>query len=251
MKKFWVLLLKKSRVLGSVAIRIRGVHPKHLVEIREFWIKKYVKKPDVILDLGCGNGERDFKIANLCKRIVGVDYDKKNILNAKRKAKEKEIKNIQFLHEDMFDVATGQWPPVATDRFDKVILLDVLEHIVDRKKILHCIFSLLKDDGQFFVSVPNRNTSWKKMQKQVGVNYFTDPDHKIEYSKEEIKKELESVGFKITKMEEDVIDTPLAPFFDLIGVFSLSLYKKCLEWKRREVIKHPEETSGWEIICVK
>lgn len=250
MKKFWALILKKSRALSSIAIRIRGVHPKHLVEIREFWIKKYIKKDDVVLDLGCGNGQRDFKIARLCKSIIGVDYDEKSILDAKRNAKEKKITNIQFFHEDIFSVITGR-VSVTTNKFDKIILLDVLEHIIDRKKLLSSIFSLLKDRGQLFVSVPNKNTSWKKLQKEVGVNYFTDPDHKIEYSKQEIKEELEKAGFKIIQMQEDVADTPWAPFFDLIGAFSLSLYKKCLEWKRRGVIKHPEETSGWEIVCIK
>lgn len=249
MKKYLVLLLKKLRALSSVAIRLRGVHPKHLVETREFWIKKYLDKNDVVLDLGCSGGERDFKIAGLCKSIIGVDYDRKSIEDAVDKSKKYGLNNVEFINKDIFDYLTGVrlMGKSLPRQFDKIILIDVLEHVLDRKKLLNNIHASLKADGLFFISVPNKNTSWKKFQKSAGVNYFTDPDHKTEYAKEEIKAELREAGFKIVEMKPDVIDTPWAPIFDLIGGFSLEMYKKLLKWKRDQVLIHPEEASGWEI----
>lgn len=247
MKKYWVLFLKKLRLLSCVAIRVRGVHPKHLVEIREFWVKKYIKKTDIVLDLGCGNGQRDFKIADVCQKIIAVDYSGRNINSAKKHAEVTKVKNIDFVEDDIFQYL-GSHHGV---QFDKIILLDVLEHIVERQKILQKIRRSLKSKGSFFVSVPNRNTSWKRRQEEVGLNYYTDPDHKTEYSQKEIIFELEKAEFKIVEMNPDVIDTPLAPFIDLTGAVSLGLYKKLLAWKRREVFKYPEEASGWEIVANK
>jgi 2-polyprenyl-3-methyl-5-hydroxy-6-metoxy-1,4-benzoquinol methylase len=226
---------------------MRGVHPKHLMEIREFWVKKFINQTDVVLDLGCGNGQRDFKIADVCQKIIGVDYDSQNIESARKNAKINKIKNIDFIKDNIFHFLEEK----MKIQFDKIILLDVLEHIIDRQKLLQKIQLILKDDGLLFISVPNKDTLWKKRQQEVGVNYFTDPDHKIEYSKDEIIRELEKAKFKIIEMNPDVIDTPWAPLFDLIGGFSLGLYKKLLAWKRREVMKNPQETSGWEIVSQK
>ena len=260
MKKYWALFLKKLRILSSVSIRLRGVHPKHLVEIREFWVKKHLKKTDVVLDLGCGNGQRDFKIAKFCRKIIGIDYDKRNIKIAELYAKKNEVKNVEFINRNIFSfvgeglstLPMGRVEKLSpTRKYDKIILLDVLEHVVERKKLLSCIHSLLKNNGQFLLSVPNKNTSWKKFQKEAGVSYFTDPDHKVEYTQAEIVSELQRAGFKIIEIKPDVIDTSWAPVFDLIGGFSLEMYKKCLKWKRDQVAIHPEEASGWEIVCRK
>lgn len=38
------------------------------------------------------------------------------------------------------------------------------------------------------------------MRKKLGVNYFLDPDHKIEHRRAEIVEEINSVGLRIQNM---------------------------------------------------
>ncbi|GAI74512.1 unnamed protein product, partial [marine sediment metagenome] len=106
-------------------------------------------------------------------------------------------------------------------------------------------------NGLVFITIPNADTSWKKLQKKVGLNYFADPDHKIEYSLVEIKKVLKQTGFRIISLKPVVYDTPWVGIFDIIGGFSLSLYSKIAMMKKRKVQHNFKESTGFRITMAK
>ena len=42
-----------------------------------------------------------------------------------------------------------------TSYFDRIILADVLEHLVDPMEVLRKLSKLLKNDGKFLIDIPN------------------------------------------------------------------------------------------------
>jgi len=192
----FIYLLKKSRDLGSLACRLTQwtgksrypIHPKHLVQIEPPWYLEGIQAGDRVLALGCGNGQHVFKAAQKAKEVVGLDKDEKQLAIAQSLAEEKEVGKVKFLRADL-----EKGIKFKDNSFDKILALDVLEHLENRNQFLKEVKRLVKPGGLIFLAIPNRNTSWKKRQKRAGLNSYTDPDHKIEYSLGEIKKLLKEV----------------------------------------------------------
>ena len=98
--------------------------------------------------------------------------------------------------------------------FDRVIAVEVIEHIHDRKKPLEEIFRVLKPKGFAVITVPNKNYPflWDPINWSLETFFQTHfrsdfwtlagiwADHCRIYSKEELKEDLINVGFKIEKM---------------------------------------------------
>lgn len=247
-KKIFVSFLKQLEIGSAIAVRLtkftgkakQPIHPKHLVN-NKLWFAKYLQKQDVVLDLGCGNGQNTLKASKFVKRAVGVDYDKFSLDIARKTANGKNIdfKKLNLEAKLSFGNCT----------FDKVMLLDVLEHLSNRKQILDEIKRILKKDGLLILSVPNSETTWKKLQRKVGINSYSDPDHKIEYSEKGIKNLLKNHEFQIRHFGYGKYDTPLRPIYDLVGAFSLSLYKSILKSRQERSNQNPQEASGFEIVA--
>src|SRR3989344_2668301 len=89
----------------------------------------------------------------------------------------------------------------------------------------------------------------KKIKRSVGVCYYSDPDHKIEYSKKGIISLLKSHKFEIHYFGYGKFDTPLRGIFDIIGSISIPIYKKITKWREKKAKKSPIEASGFEIVA--
>lgn len=55
----------------------------------------------------------------------------------------------------------------------------------------------------------------------MGLPSFSDPDHKIEYNREELEEELAAAGFRVESCSTIVYDTPWYGVIDLLGGLSL------------------------------
>jgi len=89
-----------------------------------------------IIDVGCGEGVMVKKYRALCYDIVGLDqnYQSPNITKG-------SILNI----------------PIATDTFDLVTCLDVIEHLnlMDQPQAVNELHRILKPGGVLYASIPN------------------------------------------------------------------------------------------------
>ena len=82
---------------------------------------------------------------------------------------------------------TSRGPFPFPDRtFEKALFLDVIEHLVPRVAVLRRDPRVLKDDGRLLVSGPNRENSWRRTLRAAGLFAYSDPDHKIEYTRERV-----------------------------------------------------------------
>jgi len=75
---------------------------------------------------------------------------------------------------------------------DNILMLDVLEHLDDRKKSLQEIHRILSSDGHLLITVPSLTSLWSQFDVGAG--------HYLRYNKRTIRKELESNGFEIAKV---------------------------------------------------
>lgn len=252
-KKAYVTLLKKTEIGSAVAVRLTKytgkskipIHPKHLI-VKNPWFTKTISRKDKILDLGSGNGQNSIKAAKRAKSVLGLEIDQNLLELANISSKQKNLKNVKFENANLEKPLK-----LKTAYFDKVIFLDVLEHLKKRDQIIKEINRILKKRGLLYLGVPNSETSWKKLQRSVGISSFSDPDHKIEFSEKSIKTLLVKHSFEIIHFGYGKFDTPFRSLFDIIGSLSLTSYRKINNWRSQKTEKNTDEASGFEIIAKK
>ena len=140
--------------ISTLSININnGVHPKHrILGYHEFFLNK-IENNSKILDIGCGIGEVAFDISKKAQKVVAIDINKKKIESAKRRFSRD---NLTFIVGDATDYNFNE-------RFDYIILSNVLEHIKDRQAFLKKV----KNFGLFFlIRVPMINRSWLTIYKK-------------------------------------------------------------------------------------
>ena len=102
--------------------------------------EKYFKKGDSVLDFGCNYGHSTKLLQNLGYKAEGVDVSEEAILYGKSIG----ISNIFLSNEKTY----------TDGYFDAIMILDVLEHVEDDKKIFEYLTSVLKKDGIMVIMVP-------------------------------------------------------------------------------------------------
>lgn len=245
---WFVLALKKIDLGSAAAVRLTKltgkskvpIHPKHFLT-QTPWFTKYIQKSDRVLDLGCGNGQNSQKAAKFAKEVIGVDFDENLLALARNSAKSK---NIAFKKLDLEKPL-----PFKNASFDKVLFLDVLEHLKNRDQAFEEVQRVLVASGLLFLAVPNSQTTWKRLQRTAGVCSYSDPDHKIEFSAASIRALLAKHKFKILKFGYGKFDIPARGAVDIIGALSLAFYKLVSERREKLAQIHPNEASGFEIVA--
>ena len=224
-----------------------AVHPKHLIaNPGHHWYLDYLNPHDRVLDVGCGNGMHTLKAGEHCREIIGIDYSTESLNLALRLAERSRVTNVRFQEADL----EGNPLPFPEASFDKVLFLDVIEHLNEREKVLKEIKRVLKLEGILLLTAPNRDTTWKRLQRKTGLSSFADPDHKIEYSQAELIEEVSRMGFRLQGEPMPIVyDTPFAGWIDLTGGISLRLYARLARWKRSCAERCPEETTGWRMVA--
>jgi SAM-dependent methyltransferase len=224
------------------------IHPKHLVDAPwHDWYVDYLGSADMVLDVGCANGAHTVKAAAKAKRVVGIDYDVAQLKVATVTARRLGLDNVHLLAWDL----TRAFPfPDAT--FDAALFLDVIEHLHPRLDVLREIRRMLKPEGRLLVSGPNRETTWRQRLRDAGLFAFQDPDHKVEYTRQEFVAELKAGGFVPEGSVLPVVyDTPWAGLIDAVGGLSLRLYARLARWKREAALRNPEESTGFRVVARK
>lgn len=241
----WLLTGISMRLVRWTGKSSQVIHPKHLLKETPEWIK-YFSKEDRVLDIGCHNGQRDFRLSPFVEKIVAFDYDKKAIQNAKKWQEKNNFENIEFL-----ELSAEDKLPFDNDSFNKILFLDVIEHLNNREIVLKECFRILKNGGTMILTAPNKETPWKKFQKNLGLSYYSDTDHKIEYSEVELKDAISITGFNVESVNPIVYDFPLVGLIDIIGGLNLNLYGKLQNWKKLVAQKYPEKSIGFIMISKK
>lgn len=164
-------------------------HPKHaIMDYHRFFLENIDPK-DKVLDVGCGTGEVASDLAAKADLVVGVDIKKGHIEAARAKYRQP---NLKFFESDASTLDLGA---LGVDRFDAVVLSNVLEHLEDRVSFLK---GVAKIADKILLRVPMIDRDWLAVwRKENGFPYRLDPEHYIEYTKDSLKAELAAAGWKI------------------------------------------------------
>ena len=252
----WATAVMANNKAKRLAIRLTKwtgksreyVHPKHLLgedDDEQYWYLRHLDADDHVLDVGCGNGMHTLKTAGRCRCVAGIDRSAESLGVGRRTAIARRADNVGLVRGD---VESGL--PFGAGRFDKVMCLDLLEHVEKRDLVLGEIRRVLRAEGVLLLAVPNRMTSWKRRLKCAGLPSYSDPDHKIEYGPGELADELERNGFVIVTRVPGVYDTPLVGLVDVLGALSLALYRRLSALRRRLAARWPNEDAGFCVVCV-
>jgi len=102
-----------------------------------------------ILDVGCSQGQ--FALEQLlpagARVVIGVDFSAAAIREAQRRSA--NVPNVLFVVGDAMAL------PVAADRFDKIVITEVIEHLPDVTACLSELRRALAPGGDIILSTPN------------------------------------------------------------------------------------------------
>lgn len=148
-------------------------------------IRGYLNAADDVLDWGCGLGQMTWLLER--RELVVTSYDLGRVPNEK-------------LVIDADRLVLGTKPvllPFASSAFDAVLSCGVLEHVEDEMASLQEINRVLKPGGFFFTyQLPQRYAYTELINRWRGLWH-----HKRRYTPATIRKELESVGFRIVRQK--------------------------------------------------
>ena len=98
-----------------------------------------------ILDFGGGTGLLSLPLAKQAKSVTLVDISEKMLEQARLKAEQQDIKNIQFLEQDLLANPLEQ-------EFELIVVCRVLHHMPDLDVALSLFHQHLKEDGQLLLA---------------------------------------------------------------------------------------------------
>lgn len=110
--------------------------------------KTNLKMSDIVLDYGCGTGLISNEISEYVKEIHAIDISSNMIGIAEKKAKERNIANINYARSTIFDER------IKKGSFDVILAFHVLHLLEDEHIALERINELLKPGGLLISATP-------------------------------------------------------------------------------------------------
>ncbi|MCW2843710.1 MAG: hypothetical protein JWN22_1626, partial [Nocardioides sp.] len=164
-------------------------HSSHGVLLR--WLAAV--RPARVLDVGCSDGQFAALAGELGHRVTGVDLVKHVGVAARVE---------HFVEADLNDGL----PTEAGAGYRVVVAGDVLEHVVDPRRLLTDIAGKLADDGEVFVSVPNFAHWYPRARVVTGrFDYdqrgLLDHGHVRFFTRRSFEKLVEQSGLRIVERE--------------------------------------------------
>lgn len=161
-------------------------------------IQKAMPKAGKAIEIGCGNGYSTERLSRIFDDYFVLEPSTKNLELMKARAG-RDIRCKAGLLEDF----------VTDEKYDQVLFLNVLEHVDDPFASLRKIETLLKDEGQAFISVPNCMSLNRRAGYHLGMlkSYDTmaqkdhDLGHRRLYTVQMLTDHIESCGLRVESMK--------------------------------------------------
>ena len=138
-----------------------------------------------ILDFGGGTGLLTLPLAKQVKSVTLVDISEKMLEQARLKAEQQDIKNIQFLEQDLLKNPLKQ-------EFDLIVVCRVLHHMPDLDEALSLFHQHLRENGQLLIAdftkteAKHHGFELVELEKQLIEHCFSSVHSQILYSAEDL-----------------------------------------------------------------
>lgn len=165
-----------------------GVHAKHrLTGYHDFFVER-IHPGERVLDVGCGKGELAYDVAERAgATVVAID----------RAAWALEFARTHFTHPRVTYVQADALAYEADSAFDAAILSNVLEHVGPRIELLRSLRERAYV-GRLLIRVPMIDRDWVvPLRRELGLSYFSDPEHEVEYMPDILRAELAAAGWEM------------------------------------------------------
>ena len=173
-------------------LRVLG-HPHPNGRMRAYHVQRLVETGRKTLDIGCGEGIFYYELTKRGCKMFGIDYSMEALENMKKRMKLVSI-SPRVINAD------AQVIPIKSKSFDQVICLDVIEHLKDANAAIKGIGRVLRKGGILVLSVPNELYLTKSVLPINFKEHIKAIGHETAgFGYDELKKMLESNGFKIKK----------------------------------------------------
>ena len=169
-----------------------GIHTKHRhTRYHDFFVCR-INHDERVLDVGCGIGALAYDVAEKAEAyVVGIDIDPGSIARAQK------LFSHQGVEYRIGDIRTE----TLETPFDVVIFSNVLEHLLERVKILRLMREVACPD-RILIRVPLFDRDWRvPLKRELGVEWRLDQTHETEYTQESFADEMTAAGLTVTYME--------------------------------------------------
>ncbi len=179
---------------------------KHSKYSSHYYALRFTGAGREVLDIGCGEGFFAAELAKNGNRVTGVDA---------LPQPSQTTALCDYRSANLNDGLDGVAAQLNGKRFDRVLLLDVLEHLQSPERILQQCRNLLGKNGEVVVSVPNiANISVRLMLLFGTFDYaergILDNTHQRFFTRKTARRLLTQSGYRILEETATVIPLELA-----------------------------------------
>lgn len=173
-----------------------------------------IDREETVLNVGCGNGVQAVVYKGNFKKMVGVDINQERLDMSRLIMEKYHVKNFETICANVEKIP-------LTKKFDKVIAIDIIEHLVNPANLIGEIYRLLKNDGKLLITFPAMHDKWENLFRFVGRKILKrkgktirkpgwDPDaHQYEYSLKKWLSIIEEGNFSLVDSRASTLFPPL------------------------------------------
>jgi SAM-dependent methyltransferase len=170
---------------------------------------------DRVLNIGCGEGAQAIVYAGHYQEMIGVD------INRERLQKSMEAMHLFNIPRYITVAANVERMPLRDGEFDKVIAVDIIEHVKSPHRLCQEARRILKENGEILITFPAMHDKFtslvdrfvniiRRRKKDNQQRAEWNPDaHNQSYPVGEWIRIVEGSGFALTRARASTMFPPL------------------------------------------
>jgi 2-polyprenyl-3-methyl-5-hydroxy-6-metoxy-1,4-benzoquinol methylase len=170
-----------------------------------YYLRNWVGSRQKILDVGCGEGFQAAEVSELGNQVTGIDLVQQPKCRASMQ---------QYVRADLGMGLKPSVPELIEREFDKILLMDVIEHLPKPERVLGDCRDLLSEKGQVILSLPNVANITVRLSLLLGRFEYTergilDKTHSRFYTRKTARRLIKDCGFEIVRETMTVMPVEL------------------------------------------
>lgn len=171
-------------------------------------------KEETVLNIGCGDGVQAVIYGGNFKKMVGVDINQGRLEVARQLAAAHGFDNFTAVYANVEEIPLDE-------KYDKIIAIDIIEHVIGPEKVIREALRLLRDEGSLLITFPVLHDKWENFFRFVGRKILRrkgktvrragwDPDaHQHNHKLKDWFRMIEEAGFSIINYRATTMFPPL------------------------------------------